>query len=257
MRNWIVLGVLLAACGSPVRAELMLFARYDWQDGAKDVSGSPIRHDGVLDPGASIENGKLVVNGWAGVQIGHLPELGGATSVVLRFEDVTFTKHGEEGSGASSNFAVLTGDNMNWWAAVRFDLPPDQGRTTLVFDLGGFDYGPELVAVVADDVVDHFDSIEYRFDGLAPAGQRLAIRWNDGPWVIGGEGNEALHEFPPDLDVRVNNGLSGDWNPMWGSLGPVSFYSNQVPEPAAGGLLVGAAFACPLSRRINRGKMHL
>lgn len=25
--------------------EMALFAQYDWEDGAKDVSGSPVRHD--------------------------------------------------------------------------------------------------------------------------------------------------------------------------------------------------------------------
>ena len=230
----------------------MLFARYDWQNGAMDISDSPIRHDGVLDPNASIVDGKLVVDRWDGVYLGNLPELGGATSVLFRFEDLTFTKHTEPDTGASSNFTVLTGDDMNWWAAVRFDLPPFGARTTLSFDLGGFISGPSLDAIVAEEVVDHFDSIEYRFDGLAPAGQRLAVRWNDGPWAMGGQSDEPLTAFPPSIGVRINNGGPADWDPMWGSLGPVSFYSSQVPEPTAGSLFLGAALAYILRSRRSR-----
>ena len=88
MKHWLTMVVVLA-CVAPAQAELMLFAQYDWQDGAVDVSGSPIRHDGVLDPGTSIEGGKLVLDGWEGVKLGQMPELDGATEVLLRFEDVT------------------------------------------------------------------------------------------------------------------------------------------------------------------------
>lgn len=71
--------------------------------------------------------------------IGSLPELTGATSVLLRFEDVTFTQHSDPDSGATSNFTVLSGDGMTWWAAVDFDLLPSGPATTISFDLGGFD----------------------------------------------------------------------------------------------------------------------
>ena len=205
----------------------------------------------MLDPDASIVDGKLVVNEWDGVAIGHLPELGGATSVLLRFEDVTFTKHvTDPDSGATSNFTVLTGDDMNWWAAVHFDLTPFGSRTTLSFDLDGFSWtGPSLDVVVAEEVVDHFDSIEYRFDGLAPDDQRLAVRWNDGPWVMGGQSDEPLTTFPPGVHVRINNGAPADWDPMWGSLGPISFSSNQVPEPSGVLLLLLALTGLLIHRR--------
>ena len=136
---------------------------------------------------------------------------------------------------------------MTWWAAVDVDLLPSGPATTISVDLGGFDDGPAVEAVVAAEAVAHFDSIEYRFDGTAPVDQRLAVRWNDGPWVTGGEGGVAVDVFPRSDNVRVNNGAAMDWDPMWGSFGPISFYSNQVPEPAAGSLFLVASITWVLT----------
>jgi hypothetical protein len=140
---------------------------------------------------------------------------------------------------------------MDWWAAVDFELPPYGNRTTLRFDLSGYSEGPSLSVVVAEEVVGHFDSIEYRFDGDAPPGQRLAIRWNDGPWIVGGVDNDTMPAFPQSLDVRINNGGPADWDPMWGSIDPVSLYSSQIPAPGAGCLPWGLALAFVLRHRIN------
>lgn len=108
MRRTVLLVIVVLGCASTVRGEPMLFAKYDWQNGATDVSGSPIRHDGVLDNGASIADGKLVVRDCDGVNLGHMPELDGARQVLLRFEDVTF----EEGCLYSVLAGGAAGDPM-------------------------------------------------------------------------------------------------------------------------------------------------
>jgi hypothetical protein len=232
---------LVLCFAAPAGADLMLFARYEWQDGAADTSGSPMRHDGVLDPMATASGGTLAVDRWDGVYLGSMPELAGATQVLLRFENVTFTKHQESDSGAVCHAAVLAGCDMQWSAGAFFDLPPYGNRTTLTFSLVDYDKSLGLAAVVADEIVDHFDSIEYRLDGTLPVSQRLAIRWNDGPWVIGGESTNPLDRMPSADQVRINNGGPADEDPMWGSLGTVSFYSNQIPEPSTCALLLAGA----------------
>ncbi len=121
MRVSLTLWVVIAAYAMPARAELMLFAKYDWQDGARDVSGSPIRHDGILDGSASTAGGKLLLSRWDGVVIGQVPELNGTTQALFRFENVTFDSHGE---GAVSHATVLIGDDMSFGAGVFFELPP-------------------------------------------------------------------------------------------------------------------------------------
>jgi len=127
MRTCLTVMALLA-CAVSARAELTLFAQYDWQDGATDVSGSPIRHDGVLDPGVSVADGKLIVDRYDGVDLGYMPEFDGATEALLRFEDVTFTDY-------LGYYAVLTGCRDEWWVAVDFDQYTGVERTTLVFNV--------------------------------------------------------------------------------------------------------------------------
>src|SRR4030042_4371958 len=84
--------------------------------------------------------------------------------------------------------------------------------------------------------------MEFRFRAAAPAGEQLAIRWNDGAWVTGGVGEATIGEFPSPLPARLNDGFRTDWDPMWADLGPISFYSDQfnVPEPSALVLLIFA-----------------
>jgi len=249
MRSILVLASLMVACALPARAEPTLFARYDWHDGATDVSGSPIRHDGILQPGASISGGKLHFDGWDGVALGHVPDLAGATQVHFRFEDVTFDKHGD--GGPTCHSPVLIGDAMSWRAGVFFDLPPYGDRTQIQFSIFDWPNSLGISVTVADAVVDHFDSIEYRFDGSAPVAQRLAVRWNDGPWMTGAEGSDAVKTIPTAESVQINNGCSADEDPLWGSVGQVSLYSDQVPEPAAGWVLMGPALL--FIRRNRRG----
>lgn len=75
--------------------EMALFAQYDWEDGAKDVSGSPVRHDGVIDPPNTAEDGTLSVSLYNEVSnyvdLGLMPELDGAEKALFKFEDVKFT----------------------------------------------------------------------------------------------------------------------------------------------------------------------
>ena len=246
------IAAVLTACSVPGQAGLMLFAAYDWQDGAKDVSGSPIRHDGIVEPGASIAGGRLLLNGWDGVVLGDVLELKGAAQVLFRFEDVTFDRHGEPGAGATCHAAVLIGDDSRWAAGLFFDLPPYGRRTQLQFWLSDGPMTAGLAVTVADEVIDHFDSIEYRFDGSQPLGARLAVRWNEGPWMAGAEGSEELLRVATADNVRINNGGPADEDPMWGSIGAVWLYSNQVPEPGARCLLWSLAFAFALRCRFRR-----
>jgi len=224
-----ILAALVGLVHSPsAGAELTLFARYDWKDGARDVSGSPIVHDGVLEGEASVSDGKLVMSDWGGVDLGVMPELDGATVVLLRFEDVTFTELPE---GATGRYSVLAGAGYDsWWVGVDFDLPPYGNRTALRFNLQGWgmdSYDAEVV--VADDLVTHFDSIEYRYDGAAAPEERIAIRWNDGDWQLRGDSRiETVDTFSSLEYVRINDGGRADWDPMEAVLGPVSFYSSQV-----------------------------
>ena len=71
---------------------------------------------------------------------------------------------------------------------VRFDLLPLANRTRLTFNLNGWDHEhpAQMEVLVAEKIVRHFDSIEYRFRGSAPPEERLAIRWNGGKWHTGG-----------------------------------------------------------------------
>ena len=250
----VVAAGIVFACVAPTRAELTLIAQYDWQQGAADVSGSSIQHHGVLDDGASVVDGKLVTDGWDGVDLGEMPEFDGSTKVLLRFEDVSID---ELNSGASGQYSVLTGGGeYAWWVGVNYDLPPYGNKTTLVFNIGGWsrpwqgwpNYNHHVV--VADDVVTHFDRIEYRYDGMAPSDERLAIRFNDGSWTTGGwsEADDFRTFMSPDY-VRINDGARADWDPLDATLGPVSYYCQQIPEPAAPTLLLSAAMACAASLR--------
>lgn len=244
MRLLLLSAGIILNCALAASAELMLFAKYDWQNGAKDVSGSPLVHDGVVEEGASVSAGKLLVDRWDGVNLNTLPELNGASQVLLRFEDVTFDSHGDPAGGPVCHAPILMGYSMTWSAGVFFDLEPQQRSQITFFVSSGMDTAG-MSAVVADAVVNHFDSIEYRFDGTAPLAERLAVRWNDGPWVFGA--SEKVSSFPISEYVRINNGGPADEDPMWGSMGAVSLYSNQIPEPGAAWLSLGLIFA--LGRR--------
>jgi hypothetical protein len=225
----IAFGALVALSVSPALADLTLIARYDWQDGAKDVSGFPVRHDGVLE--TSVENGKLNLVRWDGVEFSNLRELDGARQVHFRFEDVTVTLPPE---GATSRYSCPIGGfgGNEWWVAVAYALPPYGSRTTLKFNLGGWSWDRlEVEVAVADELVTHFDSIDYRFDGSAAPGERIGFRWNDGPWITAGwaEG-EGLVAFPAVDRVRINAGAPADWDPMDGTLGPVSIEADTGPR---------------------------
>lgn len=212
------------------RAEPTLFAEYDWQNGASDVSESAVLHDGELDSTAAVENGKLVTHDWGGVELGDLPELKGGTEVLLRFEDVTFTELPE---GATSQYSVFFGAGEHvWWVGINFDLPPFGNRTSLMFNVGGWsDPEYEFEVVVAEDVVQHFDVIEYRFDGTAAPEARVAIRYDGGDWITGGWSNpDHFRTLPSGDRYRINDGARADWDPMHATLGVVSLYSSLVPE---------------------------
>jgi hypothetical protein len=226
----IAFGMLVVLAEPPALADLALIARYDWKDGAKDVSGFPVHHDGVLE--TSVADGKLNVESWYGVEFSNLTELDGARQVLLRFEDITFTDLPT--GGASSRYSCPIGGfgKNEWWVAVAYQLPPFGNRTTLKFNLGGWTPDRlEVEAVVADELVTHFDSIEYRFDGSAAPGERIGLRWNDGPWITAGwtEG-EGLLAFPAVERVRINAGAPADWDPMNATLGPVSIEADTGPR---------------------------
>lgn len=242
MVKWLHAAAVALFLAGSAHADLKLVAQYDWIDGAKDVSGSPIHHDGVLDPAAFTSAGKLFVHGWDGVSFGNVPEIDNATQLLFRFENVTFTQFGSSGSNPASNYPILAGDGMQWWLAVEFTLlPQGSQQTRLAFNLGGYATCSFFETVVANAIVDHFDSLEYRLDTTVPLDQRFAIRWNDGPWMIGGLGDPHSDRILPTTDFRFNNGAPADWDPMWGSIGPVSIYSNAaIPEPTCGLLPVAS-----------------
>lgn len=240
------LAVMVVSAGvASARAELALFAQYDWQDVATDVSGSPIQHDGALDFEASVVGGKLILDGDGGVQLGHVPELDGATEVLFRFEDVTFTRPFEVGY---SNTASLVGDGYGWSVDVyRENFGSPSVQTELAFALREPGQWDGLDVHISDQVVNHFDSIEYRLNGTAPLSERFSIRFDDGPWVTGGVGDDAFGAIPRAEAVRINSGIDNDGDPIYATLGTVSFYSNQIPEPTTLGLALAgltAILAC-------------
>jgi hypothetical protein len=208
----------------------VLFAKYDWQDGAEDVSDSPVRHDGVLDNGITAADGKLSVHTGYGVDLGVVPELDGASEVLFRFEDVSIT---DLPDGASSQYSVLLGGgDSKWWVGVDIDLP--NGPTYLVLNVGGWS-GPAGLAFdykvkVDDGVLAEFDSIEYRFNGNeVDTGKRLAIRYNDGGWIEGGWSTDDFSDpnvfraFPTSMiNLKINDGWRSDWDDWTGSVGTVS-----------------------------------
>lgn len=59
--------IIASSCGSlrgthrRLVDDLMLFATYDWEDGAKDVIQSPARHDGILHDQVTAKDGSLEV----------------------------------------------------------------------------------------------------------------------------------------------------------------------------------------------------
>lgn len=227
--------VFLAVAPASAPADLALVARYDWMDDARDVSGSPVPHDGVLDPGVTAEGGRLRTFECSGVVLGDMEELQGATEVLVRFEDLTFT---DLPAGEFGQYSALAGGGVEyaiqWWAAVKFH----GNRTTLRFNLGGWDWGgsdcvQEVEVVVAERVVNHFDSIEFRFDGSAPPEERIGFRWNDGPWWTAGWSDPWIFPvFPEARDVHINYGCQANWDYLDATLGPVSFH---VGSATAGG----------------------
>ncbi len=262
------LGVVVVLVGSTtVRGEVGLFAQYDWVNDAEDVSGSPLRHDGVLDPGITVSDGRVHLEGWDGVDLGYMPELDGAHEVLLRFEDVTLNEYPD---GRIEYPAVLAGGGgggpSHWLVEMTVDDPDfvnDPSDTYLTFEVGSvysaaprWEVGVLALTGTGLQSVNHFDSIEFRFTAAAPAGEQLAIRWNDGAWVTGGVGEGTLEEFPSPLPTRLNDGFRTDWDPMWADLGTVSFYSDQanIPEPSAVVLLMFGAVVCVLwqCRRVHR-----
>ena len=215
--------------------ELKLFAKYEWQYEAEDTSGSPLNHDGKLDTKAVVRNGKLFVRDYGGVELDEMPELEGALKMSVRFENVTFYS-------PESFYAVLAGGgHYAWWVGVdtAFD------RTALKFNIGGergwsADMPSEkehsVRVKVADEVITHFDSIEYSFDGTADSGERIAIRFNDGNWTKKGWSNpNHFRSLPPASSIRINDSYRTDWDPFEAEIGAISFFSSKTaptPQPA-------------------------
>jgi len=52
---------ILSLARSCDETELTLIAKYDWKDGAKDMSGSSIDHSDVVEPDTSTEDGTLCI----------------------------------------------------------------------------------------------------------------------------------------------------------------------------------------------------
>jgi hypothetical protein len=208
----------------------VLFAQYDWEHSAMDVSASPVYHAGVLDDGVTAEDGTLSVYDGYGVDLGVMPELDGAKQARFEFKDVTFTDLPNY-----SQYSVLLGAG-EWWVGVDFD---SDGGTYLVFNVGGwggntdprfdFDYRVK----VSGKRVKSFKKIEYKFDGSEPSDSRLAIRYDDSDWIKGGwstgpEDSPAhfFASFPTSYEkLHINDGWRSDWDDMNGSLGPVSLYA--------------------------------
>lgn len=127
-----------------------------------------------------------------------------------------------------------------WWVGVDYDVL--DASTYLVFNVGGwgddeYHHSFDYQVKVGDGLVDHFDSIEYRFDGTEPTDSRLAMRWNGGDWIEGGwsaDDYSGIGDFNPDFfhrfpvsgeTLRINDSDRSDWDHMHGSLGTVSLYA--------------------------------
>jgi hypothetical protein len=207
----------------PTDDSLELISQYDWLDGAMDISGSPIQHDGELGPGATIIDGTLTVSGWDSVDFGPMPELSGATKVVFQFEDVSITDdHDYYG-------VLLGGGYYSWWVGIATYVSSRGNlRTTLRFNIGGHSRPYyNFYVPLGENSVKEFDKIEYRFDGSAPSSQRLAIRYNDGEWIKGGKNYDNWFlTFPvSDDSVRLNDGARLKLEPMDATLGQVSIWA--------------------------------
>jgi len=226
---------------SSTEAKPSLIARYDWKNGAKDVSGSTNQHNGRLDPGAKIKNGKIICKSDYGVNLGKMEELSGATFVKIQFKSVSYSGFPERCNGSSGQYSVLFGAGYEkWWVGIDHECPDDStysdedwyqpnGRTLLVFNVGGFGHPDfEHKVVVANKIVTKFDSIEYRFEGARAPNKRLAIRFNGGNWVFGGwKDPDFFPSLPSSIeDARINDGARADWDPADFELGPVSIWSN-------------------------------
>lgn len=213
--------------------EPRLFAKYDWWQQAKDVSGVAPFYDGELEDGVTASSGTLSVFNDQGVKLGYLSELDGATIVLFKFEQVAFT--------IPWGYSVLLGGGYEqWWVGVYRDIAEwvTEPETHLIFNIGG--WGPwnevqefEHRVRLDDPNKSSFDSIEYLFNGTAIPTQRLAIRYNAGEWVYGGEPRLAS-DFPrfPVADptrneyVKVNDGARADWDHWNGTLGTMSLWAS-------------------------------
>lgn len=110
-----------------------------------------------------------------GVDLGVVPELDGASKVLFRFDDITFSNLPDHNQYS----VLLVGGYHKWWVGRRTDRVYDDVdapiASFLVFNVGGcgvdgfyFDYRVKD----GDGVVSEFDSIEYRFDGTKSTDQR-------------------------------------------------------------------------------------
>jgi hypothetical protein len=180
--------IIASSCGSlhcthrRLDDDLMPFATYCWENEAKDVSQSPARHDGILHDQVTAKDGTPEVQFDYGIDLGVVPELDGASTVLFSFEDITFSNLPDH-----NHCSVLLGGGYHkCWVGWR----SRNDAMFLVFNVGGwgqdgfyFDYRVK----VGDGVVSEFDSIEYRFEGTKKnTDHRLAMRHDGGSWVEGG-----------------------------------------------------------------------
>jgi len=223
------------------RGELVLIAKYDWEKGVKDLSKSPRKHNGRLDSGATLQNGKLVCKDDDGVNLGRMKELKGATEVKFQVKDVKFRRllPGKCNSWSGVYSVLIGGGYKAWWVGVYHVCPHDKvdmdeewyianGQTEIIFNLGGFGQPRHEHKYIIDGIVTKFESIDFRFKGAEKSSKRLAIRINGGHWQKGGWTDSNLFaSFPAsDEDVTINDGARADWDPMDCKMGPVSIWSN-------------------------------
>lgn len=110
-----------------------------------------------------------------GVDLGVVPELDGASKVLFRFEDITFSNLPDHNQYS----VLLVGGYHKWWVGRRTDRVYDDVdapiASFLVFNVGGcgiYGFCFDCRVKVGNGVVSEFDSIEYRFDGTKSTDQR-------------------------------------------------------------------------------------
>jgi len=206
---------------------VLCIAKYDWVNGAKDISGSPLKHDGVLEPDTNVQGGTLYIDtDFAKVDLGLMPELNEASKVLFRLEDVVL--HEFPSGGAVGRYTILLGGGSGqWWVGVRHDNRGEVG-TYLAFNIGGWDNpNYEFEVQVSEEFHTSLFRLEYRYDGMAPPDKRLAIRYNEGEWYEGGW-SDTFHfqTFPTsDETVQINDGARADWDAGMYSIGTVWIYA--------------------------------